>query len=124
MALHGGYKVLDVRSDRERALGYIRGSGHVPFTKDRRTIDNKFVASKVDAWIYKVRARIPKKGVKMIVHDSNGKYAVECLEKLFADGYENIVGLKGGFESLKESEKWAEYIGKDVVVSATKSLLS
>ena len=46
--LQGGYKVLDVRSDRERTVaGAIRGSIHIPFTKDRRASDNKIISSKV-----------------------------------------------------------------------------
>ena len=54
--LHGGYRVLDVRSDREKAAyGSIKNSVHVPYTKDRRTIDNKISKTKVDGWIYKVR---------------------------------------------------------------------
>ena len=53
--LHGGYRVLDVRSDREKAAyGSVKNAVHVPFTKDRRTIDNKISKTKVDGWIYKV----------------------------------------------------------------------
>ena len=33
-----------------------------------------------------VRAKIGKKDTLLIVHDMNGKVAVECLEKLYKDG--------------------------------------
>lgn len=134
--LEGGYKFLDVRSDREHGFGAIRGSTLVPYTKDKKTwVDGKMKIekTKVDGWIKNVNAKIPKKDTKLIVHDMMGKQviivrharqgvyryiiygmviivmsilmvlvafkqAIECLELLFEDGYENIVGMKGGFK--------------------------
>ena len=52
----------------------------------------------IEGWIKNVMAKIPKKDTKLVVHDMTGKIAIECLEILFDNGYENIVGLKGGFK--------------------------
>ena len=74
--------------------------------------------SQVDGWIYKVRAKIQKKDTLLIVHDAGGKVAVECLERLFNDGYEKIVGLKGGFETLRASDLWSRHIGQEAASGA------
>ena len=85
LMLEGGYKFLDVRSDRERDFGAIRGSIHVPYSKDRKSFeDNKMRihTTKVakDVWLKSVNAKIPKKDTKLVVHDMTGKIAIECLE--------------------------------------------
>ena len=77
--LEGGYKFLDVRSDREHGFGAIRGSIHVPYTKDKKTwADGKMLIekTKVDGWIKNVNAKIPKKDTKLIVHDMMGKQVI------------------------------------------------
>lgn len=76
--LEGGYKFFDVRSDRERDFGAIRGSIHVPYTKDKKSwVDGKMSIekTKIDGWIKSVNAKIPKKDTKLIVHDMMGKQA-------------------------------------------------
>lgn len=102
--LEGGYKFLDVRSDRERDFGAIKNSIHVPYTKDKKEFTDggmKVTKTKMDAeaWLKAVNAKILRKDTKIIVHDMIGKkYGLECLELLFENGYENVVGLKGGFK--------------------------
>jgi rhodanese-related sulfurtransferase len=102
--LEGGYKFLDVRSDRERDFGAIKNSIHVPYTKDKKEFlegGMKITKTRMDkeAWLKAVNSKILKKDTKLIVHDMIGKtYGLECLELLFENGYENIVGLKGGFK--------------------------
>lgn len=76
--LEGGYKILNVCSERERDFGAIRGSIHVPYTKDKKSwIDNqmKIEKTKVDpaTFLKAVNAKIPKKDTKLIVHDMIGK---------------------------------------------------
>ena len=85
LMLEGGYKFLDVRSDRECDFGAIRGSIHVPYSKDRKSFeDNKMKIHKTkiekDVWLKSVNAKIPKKDTKLVVHDMTGKIAIECLE--------------------------------------------
>ena len=79
--LEGGYKILNVCSDRERDFGAIRGSIHVPYTKDKKTwVDNqmKIEKSKIEKteFLKAVRAKVPKKDTKMIVHDMIGKQVI------------------------------------------------
>ena len=104
-------------------FGAIRGSIHVPFTKDRRTIGNTIAKAKVDGWIYKVRAKIAKKGTLLVVHDQDGKYAVDCLDRLFNDGYKSIVGLKGGFQNWDETFQSKLTMKEGPKVMAMKSLI-
>ena len=102
--LEGGYKFLDVRSDREKDFGAIKNSIHVPYTKDKKEFlpeGMKITKTRLDkeAWLKAVNSKVPKKDTKLIVHDMIGKtYGLECLELLFDNGYENIVGLRGGFK--------------------------
>ena len=90
-------------------------------------MDNKWTASVVDGWIFKARAKISrngKKDVNLLVHDRDGKVAIKALEKLANDGYDHIVGVKGGFEALASSDKWAPLIGRDEAKVGGSSLLS
>ncbi len=101
--LEGGYKFLDVRSDRERDLGSIKGSIHVPFSQDKKSWSGTEVQItktqvKPEDWLAAVNRKVRDKKTKLILHDMNGDVAIDCLELMFENGYENIVGLNGGFK--------------------------
>ena len=81
----------------------------------------------VDGWIFKARAKISRNGqknVNLLVHDRDGKVAIKALEKLVNDGYDCVVGVKGGFEALTSTDKWAAHIGRDEAKVGGSSLLS
>ena len=86
--------------------------------QDRRTMDNTWTSTTVDGWIYKARAKISRNGQKsinLLVYDRDGRVAAKALETLVNDGYDRVVGVKGGFKTLTSSDKWAAHIGRDQV---------
>merc|ERR1711879_892505 len=50
-------------------------------------------------WMEELKKAIPDKSAKIIVGDIDGRtHAMDCLMALDEEGYENMVGLKGGFK--------------------------
>lgn len=103
----GGYTYLDVRPALEfEDIGKVVGSVNIPLYVSTRKYDTEakkkrvVKKDKVEDWIQKVEKRFPDKSVKLLIGCSNGtQYSIEALEALDEAGYENIVGLKGGFYS-------------------------
>mmetsp|Transcript_948 Transcript_948/g.2896 ORF Transcript_948/g.2896 Transcript_948/m.2896 type:complete len:272 (-) Transcript_948:843-1658(-) len=101
----GGYTYLDVRPKLEvDDIGKVKGSVNVPMANSVRKYDpeqrKKVVQNlgKNEDFIKEINKKFPKKDAKLLVACSNGtKYSIDALEALDEDGYENIVGLKGGY---------------------------
>lgn len=100
----GGYTYLDVRPALENEeIGKIKGSVNIPIVNSVRKYDpeqGKKVTTKSpnDDFIKQVEKRFPNKDTKLLVGCSNGtQYSFDALEALDEAGYENIVGLKGGY---------------------------
>eukprot|EP00951_Prasinocladus_malaysianus_P032406 scaffold315525_cov37-Prasinocladus_malaysianus.AAC.1 len=95
--------MLDVRSQRLYDIGNAKGAIHVPYVKEKkRFVDGKMEIDSTpnEQWLDQVKQKIPNKEQKLIVVDLDGRTnAIDCLETLFEEGYENIVGLKGGFKT-------------------------
>eukprot|EP00355_Strombidium_rassoulzadegani_P009541 CAMPEP_0168614284 /NCGR_PEP_ID=MMETSP0449_2-20121227/3893_1 /TAXON_ID=1082188 /ORGANISM="Strombidium rassoulzadegani, Strain ras09" /LENGTH=257 /DNA_ID=CAMNT_0008654955 /DNA_START=87 /DNA_END=860 /DNA_ORIENTATION=- len=98
-----GYVWLDIRSDRLRDVGAVRNSIHVPFSFDKkRFVDGKMEVDVTinDNWLEQLHKKIPNKETCIMVADMDGRtHAIDALEMMFDDGYENIVGIKGGFKT-------------------------
>lgn len=81
----------------------MAGSVSVPWQVDtKRFVDGKMVIDSKDNdnWLDDLKKAIPSTEAKIMVCDMDGRtHAVDCLEVLFENGYENIVGLKGGFKA-------------------------
>lgn len=100
----GGYTYLDVRSALENEdLGKVRNSVNIPMVNSVRKYNAKekkkvVKSTKNKKWMADIKKRFPKKDAKLLIGCSNGtKYSMDALMALDEEGYENIVGLKGGF---------------------------
>eukprot|EP00191_Tetraselmis_sp_GSL018_P009519 CAMPEP_0177603174 /NCGR_PEP_ID=MMETSP0419_2-20121207/15346_1 /TAXON_ID=582737 /ORGANISM="Tetraselmis sp., Strain GSL018" /LENGTH=211 /DNA_ID=CAMNT_0019096877 /DNA_START=129 /DNA_END=764 /DNA_ORIENTATION=- len=99
-----GYVWLDIRSSLNRdSVGHVKGSVHVPWTiEKKRFVDGQMVVDTEDnpKFLAELRKKIPDKNTHIMVADIDGKTnAIDCLETMFDEGYENIVGIKGGFKA-------------------------
>jgi len=97
-----GYIWLDIRSARLRDIGAVRDSVHVPWAFDKkRFVDGKMEIDTTinENWLEEFRKKVPNKETKIMVADMDGRtHAIDALETMYEDGYENIVGIKGGFK--------------------------
>lgn len=100
----GGYTYLDVRPEIELdATGKVKGSINVPLINAKWRYDpeqKKKVVDKEDnaQFVAMVKKKIPNLETPIIVGCSDGKsYSLDALGELDEAGYENLVGLKGGF---------------------------
>ena len=108
-----GYSVLDVRSCAERkdpgGLTARKGSVHIPMFRAKKVVDaeacQEAVKEEVNpAWVEQVRARFPHLESRIVVMCSDGRRRThQALAILQADGYSNVVGLKGGFNNWASS---------------------
>lgn len=102
-----GYAWLDVRSALEvEEVGKVNGSINVPFEHVMRVWDSaeskKVVKKEPNTeFAAMVAKKFPNKATaKIMVGDSDGAtYAIDALEALEDAGYENLVGIKGGYNS-------------------------
>jgi rhodanese-related sulfurtransferase len=108
---HGGYTLLDIRTDVEvDKYGKVPVSrapegGYavcIPFALSSKRFEDgvvKVETSPNPDFLLEVEQSFPKE-TKLIVMDFDGQvYAMEALEMLFEAGYENIVGLQGGYRN-------------------------
>lgn len=100
----GGYTYLDVRPKIEyEDVGRVVGSVNIPIVNSVRKYDpeqKKKVTTKTpnDNFVADVEKRFKDKSTKLLIGCSNGKaYSMDALIALDEAGYENIVGLRGGF---------------------------
>eukprot|EP00192_Tetraselmis_astigmatica_P018596 CAMPEP_0117672610 /NCGR_PEP_ID=MMETSP0804-20121206/13998_1 /TAXON_ID=1074897 /ORGANISM="Tetraselmis astigmatica, Strain CCMP880" /LENGTH=251 /DNA_ID=CAMNT_0005481227 /DNA_START=252 /DNA_END=1004 /DNA_ORIENTATION=- len=99
-----GYVWLDIRSSRLRdSLGLVTGSVHIPWEFDKKRFeDGKMVIDSTynEGWLDEVFAKLPDKSTPILVGDmDSGENAIDCLNYLYENGYENVVGIKGGFKA-------------------------
>lgn len=97
-----GYVYLDVRPALEyEDAGKVRGSVNIPLMNSKKVFkDGKVSFEKTSNpdFIKTVRKRYPDLNAKLMVGCSDGKaYSIDALEALDAEGYVNLVGLKGGY---------------------------
>lgn len=108
---HGGYTILDIRSEVEvDKYGKIPVSRApeggkavcVPFQLSRKWFENGAVQVETSAnpdFISEVQGRFAP-DAKLIVMDFDGQdNALDALDMLFDNGYEEIVGLQGGYRN-------------------------
>jgi rhodanese-related sulfurtransferase len=110
---HGGYTILDIRSDLEvDKYGRIppepkrpREGGKtvcIPYNNSRKWFENGKIQVEVTPnpdFMNEVRARF-RPEAKLIVMDFDGQeFAIDALDQLFEAGYEEIVGLQGGYKN-------------------------
>jgi rhodanese-related sulfurtransferase len=79
-------KLVDVREDREWALGHVTGAVHIGKGVIERDIE----------------ARIPDKGTEIILYCGGGYRSVLSAEALQKMGYMNVYSMAGG---------WREWVG-------------
>jgi len=101
-----GYAWLDVRSELEVSeVGSVKGSINVPFEHVNRVYDaaegKKVVKRSPNTdFARMVEKKLPNKQAKIMIGDSDGTtYAIDALDALDEAGYENIVGIKGGYNA-------------------------
>jgi len=100
-----GYTYLDVRPSIElEEVGKVRGSVNIGIKNARRkysTEKGKKILEKSDNpdFVAQVEKRFPNKDeAKLLIACSDGrKYSMDALIALDEAGYQNLVGLKGGY---------------------------
>ncbi|GMH41832.1 hypothetical protein BSKO_09742 [Bryopsis sp. KO-2023] len=99
-----GYTYLDVRSYLAvDTYGHVPGSVNIPIISasrrwDSEKGDNVVTVEPLDDFIDHVKYVFPDKETKLLVACATGRqYSIDALMALDDEGYENIVGLKGGF---------------------------
>lgn len=106
---HGGYVILDIRTNIEvDKYGMMpndrtsAGSVCIPFFDAKRKFENgRSVEEKTENpfFLEDVIYEFPDKDENILVMDFDGNSgAVEALDLLFDEGYENIVGMQGGYK--------------------------
>lgn len=106
---HGGYVILDIRTNIEvDKYGMMpndrtsAGSVCIPFFDAKRTFQNgQSVEEKTENQYFMedVEYEFPDKEELIMVMDFDGNSgAVEALDMLFDAGYENVVGMQGGYK--------------------------
>jgi len=78
-----GMVILDVRADKEYAVGHIPGAVHVPLAE----IGD--------------RVKKLKKDKEIVVYCQNGSRSVWAIKRLMGMGYTSLFNLKGGFNAWK-----------------------
>jgi len=105
LQMSGGYTILDVRSKMETDKdGVIPGSKFAPLIDVKRTYDAAtggytYAQTRNEDFMKQVKKRVggPETPVLVLCDDGTDR-AIQALELLDAEGYENIVGIKGGFQ--------------------------
>lgn len=99
-----GYIYLDVRSYLAvDTYGHVPGSVNIPIIAasrkwDSEKGDNVVTVEPLDDFIDHVKYVFPEKDTPLLVACATGRqYSIDALMALDDEGYENIVGLKGGF---------------------------
>eukprot|EP01025_Chloroclados_australasicus_P061092 TRINITY_DN7959_c0_g1_i3.p1 TRINITY_DN7959_c0_g1~~TRINITY_DN7959_c0_g1_i3.p1 ORF type:complete len:222 (+),score=40.10 TRINITY_DN7959_c0_g1_i3:48-668(+) len=106
---HGGYTILDIRNNNEiDKYGKVprdpRGGSSVciPYQNARRWFEDGQVQTELTDnpdFLAEVEDTFPKDAL-LIVMDFDGQTcAMDALDQLFDAGYENIVGLQGGYRN-------------------------
>eukprot|EP00955_Chlamydomonas_euryale_P092873 364743-Chlamydomonas_euryale.AAC.72 len=106
--LNIGYIFLDVRTDLEtEQSGKLRNCVHVPFRIAKKRWDSDQGKSVVtvsdnENFLRDVMQKIPDKSkAALLVADADGRSGgMEALEVLDRAGYENLVGVVGGFRKF------------------------
>ncbi|HYA85990.1 MAG TPA: rhodanese-like domain-containing protein [Nitrospirota bacterium] len=80
-----GIVLLDVRTNKEYALGHIPGAVHVPLTD---------LGEKVKKL---------KKDKDIVVFCQNGNRSIWAIKRLMGMGYKNLYNLKGGYRAWKRT---------------------
>jgi len=104
-----GYEFLDVRSEYEvENDGRCPGAVEIEIIQTRRVFNSESTAvDKKDTiqtinreFMDQLKAAFPSKDAKIIVACSDGRNrAIQTLMALDAEGYTNLVGIKGGFNA-------------------------
>ena len=94
---------LDIRSQLNRdAVGTVAGSISVPWIIEKKRFeDGKMVLSSEENpnFLTELKKKIPDTNTNIMVADLDGRtHAIDALETLFEEGYENVIGIKGGFK--------------------------
>lgn len=102
--LEEGYTWLDVRTDLEFDEGHVPYSVNIPIIVGSRRFDpesgeRKFKNQKANPdFIKDVEKKFPDKAAKILIGCSDSrKRSIMALEALDEAGYQNIVGVKGGW---------------------------
>jgi rhodanese-related sulfurtransferase len=82
MVAGGGVHVVDVRTPRETAAGFIAGARLIPIDE----IESR-------------AAELPKDGKPMLVYCAGGGRSAAACEFLSRQGFANLYNLEGGFQS-------------------------
>lgn len=80
-----GIVLLDVRTNKEYALGHIPGAVHIPITD---------LGEKVKKL---------KKDKDIVVFCQNGNRSIWAIKRLMGMGYKNLYNLKGGYRAWKRT---------------------
>jgi rhodanese-related sulfurtransferase len=80
-----GIVLLDVRTNKEYALGHIAGAVHIPITD---------LGEKVKKL---------KKDKDIVVFCQNGNRSIWAIKRLMGMGYKNLYNLKGGYRAWKRT---------------------
>ena len=80
-----GMVLLDVRTNKEYALGHIPGAVHIPITD---------LGEKVKKL---------KKDKDIVVFCQNGNRSIWAIKRLMGMGYKNLYNLKGGYRAWKRT---------------------
>jgi len=99
-----GYTWVDVRPALEcEEVGKCPLAVNIPLVNSKRVWNSEerkkvLVKEDNDKFLQMIQKRFPKKDAKLLIGCSDGTaYCLDALEELDAEGYENIVGLKGGY---------------------------
>lgn len=99
-----GYTYLDVRPALElEEAGKVRESVNVPFMNAKWKYNaeerkKEMVRTPNDKFLEQMRKKFPNKDQPLLVGCSDGrKYSIDALRALDAEGYTNLVALRGGF---------------------------
>jgi rhodanese-related sulfurtransferase len=108
---HGGYIILDIRTpsqlDRFGKVPKVKRAVEGGYAVDvpyklskRRFEDGKSTETESDNpdFLAEVNQKFKNKDTKLLVLDFDGSHAIEALEALFENGFENIVGIQGGYK--------------------------
>jgi len=105
LQMSGGYTVLDVRSQMETDKdGIIPGSAFAPLINVKRMYDAAtggytYAQTRNEDFMKQVRKRAGGPETKLLVLCDDGTdRAIQALEILDSEGYESIVGIKGGYQ--------------------------